>query len=140
MHPVLIDILRYTNKFLVTSQVHLKVLTDITRYTGRSLQVIAYVTGLRFLLKYYVSGLGDQWGPLIVNSLEKLNVSIVRNMDPVIQMCDREDRVVIGGSSNDGYKFSYVSEPNKYITSNAGEHIVHSPPNVGNDAMRGFSK
>ena len=80
---------------------------------------------------YYVSGFGDRWGPLIVNSLEELNVSIVTNMDPVIQMCDREDRVLIGGSTNDGYHFSYVDQPNRYITSNAGEHKWHSQTNVG---------
>ena len=66
--------------------------------------------------------LGDQWGPLIVNSLEEMNVTIVTNMDPVISMCAGQDRVLIAGKTNAPWNFSYFSEPSKYITSNAGEH------------------
>ena len=66
--------------------------------------------------------LGNQWGPLIVNSLDEMNVSLLTNMDPVIDMCDREDRVLIGGRANDGYHFSYFLESSKYVTSNSGKH------------------
>ena len=63
--------------------------------------------------------LGDRWGPLIVNSLEEMNVSIVTNMDPVINSCPRS-LVLIGGRAN--YKtFSYFNESSKYVTSNSGE-------------------
>ena len=42
-------------------------------------------------------------------------------MDPVIDMCDREDRVLIGGATDDGYKFSYFTESRKYVPSNSGK-------------------
>ena len=66
--------------------------------------------------------LGNQWGPLIVNSLDEMNVSLLTNMDPVIDMCDREDRVLNGGRANDKYRFSYFNESSKYVTSNSGKH------------------
>ena len=54
-----------------------------------------------------------------MNSLEEMNVSIVTNMDPVINSC-AESLVLIGGRTNDR-TFSYFNESSKYVTSNAGK-------------------
>ena len=64
--------------------------------------------------------LGDRWGPLIVNSLEEMNVSIVTNMDPVINSCPRS-LVLMGGRAN--YK-TYLMSLVNMLHSNSGERQV----------------
>ena len=43
-----------------------------------------YLFFLEISQMYYVSDLGDQWGPMILNFQEEMNVTIVTNPDPVI--------------------------------------------------------
>ena len=70
----------------------------------------------------YDSDLGDEWSPMILNSQEEMNITIVTNPDPVIRQCRRQ-RVVIGGRTNNSLLWSYFHDPHFYIPNNGGNHM-----------------
>ena len=67
--------------------------------------------------------LGNQWGPLIINSIEELNVSIVTNEDPAANNCNMRN-ALIGGRTNATTSFSYFDRPSLYIPNNTGKNKV----------------
>ena len=61
----------------------------------------------------HISGLGDEWFPLIVNTLEELNATFDQQLD-----CHA---AWIGGTTNSlAQLFDYSSSPEQYIPDNSG--------------------
>ena len=71
----------------------------------------------------YVSGLGAEWGPIILNSQEELNISTEAIKADALNNCARY-RVLIGGRSNNSDNWNMFSVPSYYIPNNGGKHRV----------------